>query len=338
MPDKDADNQEEVEINSEALCEEMDILLPDFSPEAEISSEALREEMGIFLPDYSEEDAGLPWVGRASAASAGNTWSSLAISVLIHSLLALSLIFFGKPQSIASQTPPDFPQAIEVQLVSLPEAPAGAGSGAGGGTPEILEQPQASAPVEPAPIPKEVPKTRPVIEKKPVKVSAVSVMKSVKPAPPKEKEVQAESAPQPAPAVPSVQEGGSGQETVASAGSGTGAGPAGSGKNGPGGSGSLERSFGGPDGPQFLRRVMPVYPALAKRLDKEGTVLLRVTIDERGRPVVVEVVNAAGFGFDEEAVKAVKDSTFVPARREGAPVTCKAFLPVRFVLKGADQG
>jgi protein TonB len=78
---------------------------------------------------------------------------------------------------------------------------------------------------------------------------------------------------------------------------------------------------------------LPSYPALAKRLEKEGTVVLRVTIDERGRPVEVEVLKTAGFGFDEEAVKAVKDSTFVPAKIAGKPLTCKAMLPIRFVLK-----
>ena len=103
----------------------------------------------------------------------------------------------------------------------------------------------------------------------------------------------------------------------------------------PGGKGPVERAFGSPDGPSFLRKVLPSYPAFARRLEKEGTVLLRVTIDERGRPVEIEVLKKAGFGFDEEAVKAVKDSTFVPAKKEGKPLTCKALLPIRFVLKSS---
>ena len=89
-------------------------------------------------------------------------------------------------------------------------------------------------------------------------------------------------------------------------------------------------AFGSPNGSTFLHKVVPSYPALARRLEKEGTVLLCVTIDERGRPVEVEVLGKAGFGFDEEAVKAIKDSTFVPARKEGKPLTCKALLPIRF--------
>jgi protein TonB len=107
------------------------------------------------------------------------------------------------------------------------------------------------------------------------------------------------------------------------------------GRNGLGGPGAVERVFGSPDGPSFLHKELPAYPALARRLEKEGIVLLRVTIDERGRPVEIEVINKAGFGFDEEAVKAVKGSTFVPAKMEGKPLTCKALLPIRFVLKNS---
>ena len=107
---------------------------------------------------------------------------------------------------------------------------------------------------------------------------------------------------------------------------------AGGGNKGSGG-GSLETVFGSSNGPRFLRKTMPAYPPVARRLQKEGNVLLRLTIDERGRPANVEIVKSAGFGFDEEAVKAVKDSTFVPAKKEGKPFACVVLLPIRFVLK-----
>jgi periplasmic protein TonB len=122
---------------------------------------------------------------------------------------------------------------------------------------------------------------------------------------------------------------GTGAGTAASPGDGS---PGGAG-NGSGGKSSMERTFGSPDGPSFLHKVVPCYPALAKRLAKEGTVLLRVTIDERGRPLGIEVLKNAGFGFDEEAVRAVKDSSFVPAKRDGKPLACSVLLPIRFVLK-----
>ena len=65
--------------------------------------------------------------------------------------------------------------------------------------------------------------------------------------------------------------------------------------------------------------------------------ILHVTIDESGRAVEIELVKRAGCGFDEEAIKAVRNSTFAPARKEGKPILCKAVLPIRFVLKNAED-
>ena len=96
-----------------------------------------------------------------------------------------------------------------------------------------------------------------------------------------------------------------------------------------------EARFGSAGGPDFLKRALPKYPRIAREMGKEGTVLLRVTIDEQGRPVEVEVLDTAGSGFDEEAVQAVKKSVFTPAKKDGRPVACRALLPVRFVLGNA---
>lgn len=95
----------------------------------------------------------------------------------------------------------------------------------------------------------------------------------------------------------------------------------------------VEGEIGSINGPSFLKMVKPEYPRLARRLGKEGKVLLRLFIDEHGRLLNVEVVEKAGFGFDESAINAVKASTFLPARLNGYPVACKALLPVRFKLE-----
>jgi protein TonB len=92
-------------------------------------------------------------------------------------------------------------------------------------------------------------------------------------------------------------------------------------------------SFGSVDGPRFLKRVIPRYPKMAKRFGIEGRVILMLTIDEKGNLIEVEVVERAGYGFDREAVKAVKESTYLPAYKNGVPVKSKALLTVRFVLK-----
>lgn len=94
-----------------------------------------------------------------------------------------------------------------------------------------------------------------------------------------------------------------------------------------------EVQFGTTEGPKFLQRVFPVYPKMAKRLGKEGRVLLRLTIDERGILLNVEVIENGGYGFTEAAVEAVKKSTFLPALRDGKPVASRALLPIRFTLR-----
>jgi len=94
--------------------------------------------------------------------------------------------------------------------------------------------------------------------------------------------------------------------------------------------------FGSAEGPKFLHREMPVYPLLARRLNKEGRVLLRLTIDERGRLLNVEVIEGAGHGFTESAVEAVRKSSFLPAKKEGKPIPSKALLPIKFTLRRSE--
>jgi len=97
-----------------------------------------------------------------------------------------------------------------------------------------------------------------------------------------------------------------------------------------------EGELGSINGPSFLRMVKPEYPLLARRHGKKGKVVLRLLIDERGRLANVEIVERAGHGFDEAAVKAVKLSTFLPAKKNGKPITSRVLLPIQFKLTGED--
>ena len=68
--------------------------------------------------------------------------------------------------------------------------------------------------------------------------------------------------------------GGAAVATATGKGGGGASGHGGTGNiNGPGGSGTAEVAFGSPDGPRFLHQVEPAYPALARRLERQGTVL-----------------------------------------------------------------
>jgi periplasmic protein TonB len=97
--------------------------------------------------------------------------------------------------------------------------------------------------------------------------------------------------------------------------------------------GPLETGFGEGDSPRFLYREVPEYPPLARRWGKEGKVILRLSINEKGELIKVEVVAGQNFGLTEAAVQAVKKSTFIPARYQGKPVACRAVLPILFVLR-----
>ncbi len=94
-----------------------------------------------------------------------------------------------------------------------------------------------------------------------------------------------------------------------------------------------EGEFGSSQGPKFLHRQMPVYPLMARRLAKEGRVLLRLSIDEEGNLMKVEVLEGACCGFTESAIEAVKKSTFIPAKIDGKPVPSRALLSIRFNLR-----
>lgn len=95
----------------------------------------------------------------------------------------------------------------------------------------------------------------------------------------------------------------------------------------------IETDFGSSVAPAFLHRVMPEYPMLAKKLGKEGKVVLRLTIDNSGNLVDIEVIKKADYGFTEAAIEAVKKSTFLPAKKDGKPVASKAILPISFILR-----
>lgn len=92
--------------------------------------------------------------------------------------------------------------------------------------------------------------------------------------------------------------------------------------------------IGSVSAPSFLLRTMPVYPTIARRFGKEGTVVLRLSIDEKGRLTGVEVLQDPGYGFANAAIESVKKSRFAPARSHGVPTSARALLSVRFVLRG----
>ncbi|MBU2621151.1 MAG: energy transducer TonB [Proteobacteria bacterium] len=121
-------------------------------------------------------------------------------------------------------------------------------------------------------------------------------------------------------------EGGTGETSAGYSKSGSGA-------SGSGGGVSDNLAFGSAAGPKYRHKELPVYPHRARRLGMEGKVLLRLTINEKGTLVNVEVIEDSGYGLADAAIEAVRKSTFIPATMNGKPIKARALLPVKFTLR-----
>jgi protein TonB len=233
-----------------------------------------------------------------TSTESGSEWQSWALAALAS--LVLHGLLFGSSLWFLKELPR--PKKVTVQQIfladNIPDAPMSSPQ------PRQASPRQLEAPVKPAP-PKPKPKPR---RKKVISEPSPEIPPSL-----------AMARPGPAPAAPAAARGRS-SSAPQGQGGGTGKGP-------------HLTDFGSATGPAFLRRVAPVYPDQARRRGQEGKVLLRLTIDERGNLQKVEVLEGAGFGFEEAAVEAVKSSSFRPASIEGKPVPSIARLPIRFVLR-----
>jgi protein TonB len=120
-----------------------------------------------------------------------------------------------------------------------------------------------------------------------------------------------------------------------SSGAGVNLGKPGSGGNthGISGAGSSLVKFGTPGGPGIVRMAQPRYPHEARRLGKEGVVVLKLSLDAAGAVHDVEVLQGVGFGMDEASREAVMLSRFRPATFKGKPVACQVILPIHFKLR-----
>ncbi|HEX2866509.1 MAG TPA: TonB family protein [Ignavibacteriales bacterium] len=75
-----------------------------------------------------------------------------------------------------------------------------------------------------------------------------------------------------------------------------------------------------------------VYPVNARNARIEGEVIVRAYIDEAGAVSKAEVVKGVGFGLNEAALEAVKQTMFHPGRQNGKPVKTQIVIPVNFKL------
>jgi len=71
---------------------------------------------------------------------------------------------------------------------------------------------------------------------------------------------------------------------------------------------------------------------MALRMGLEGDVTLRIEVDTEGKVTNAEIIKGAGTVFDEEALKAVKQSRFEPAQKDGRNVPAEFTYVYHFRL------
>ena len=80
-----------------------------------------------------------------------------------------------------------------------------------------------------------------------------------------------------------------------------------------------------------LRWVRPAYPAEWAQTGKEGSVVLSVHVNNRGRPVEVTIARSSGTAeLDESALTAVRNWTFTPPLHDSTRVSAWAEVELRF--------
>lgn len=92
--------------------------------------------------------------------------------------------------------------------------------------------------------------------------------------------------------------------------------------------------------PQILsdKGKPPVYPAIAKRKEQQGRVVVRVWIDDEGVPRDASVRESSGHtALDQSAVDAVSSWSYLPARRSGIAEGMWFNVPINFKLADGEQ-
>jgi len=85
-------------------------------------------------------------------------------------------------------------------------------------------------------------------------------------------------------------------------------------------------------------RIEPTYPPASRRASEEGTVRLKVLVDEQGRPKDVQIGQSSGFArLDEAAKAAVRRWKFQAATDSGKAISVWTQVSITFRLTDAQK-
>lgn len=84
--------------------------------------------------------------------------------------------------------------------------------------------------------------------------------------------------------------------------------------------------------PELISQIKPDYPQLAKLAGIQGTVYLKLLIDEKGNVAKAKIEQGVKDMLDEAALAAAKKAKFSPALLKDKPVKVWVILPIAFKL------
>lgn len=84
--------------------------------------------------------------------------------------------------------------------------------------------------------------------------------------------------------------------------------------------------------PVLVRQVRPEYPDIARRLNVDGVVIVKMLIDKQGKVARATVVRSDADVLNDAAVAAALQWVFTPAMMNSGPVSVWAEVPFRFKL------
>ncbi len=84
--------------------------------------------------------------------------------------------------------------------------------------------------------------------------------------------------------------------------------------------------------PRVIAKPEPQYTEQARRDQVTGTVVLRVVFSSSGQVTNIQAVQKLGGGLTEKAIAAARQIRFLPAMRNGQPVSMYMQLEYNFNL------
>jgi periplasmic protein TonB len=85
---------------------------------------------------------------------------------------------------------------------------------------------------------------------------------------------------------------------------------------------------------EYVRVPAPAYPAESSRRRERGTVLLRVLVDETGRPARIQLERSSGYPrLDDAARAAVQNALFRPYEVNGIAQPAQVLIPIEFTRR-----